>query len=150
GFGTGIILLENLRGPLTMNGGSKGNTFTILDTLPNLTTTLNSGLGIDTVTVKGTTGPLVVNGQNGRDKVNIFSSSATSVQGDATTPNAASFSQVSVNDPSTTGRNVTMGIGADGFGFINNLLQGKIRYKVADTAGVVVNAGTGNDTFTIT
>src|SRR5262249_10300146 len=140
---------------LTVNGGAGGNTFTVNDTRDpggffHGTTTVNSGLGADTVVVQATVAPVVINGQGGADKVNVLPSSATSVQGAITLTNQANFSRLSVGDTSSSGRNVTMGIGADGFGFINNLLPATIRYKVADTNAVVVNAGTGADTFTIT
>jgi hypothetical protein len=148
---TGIAEVDLTTENLIVNAGSGRNTFNITNTPLGLTTTtLNTGLGADTVTVKGTRGPLVVNDQGSADTVNVFPSSATWIQGGITVTNQANFSRLSVSDASTTGRNVTTGIASDGFGFINNLLPTTIRYKFADTIAVVVNAGTGNDNFTIT
>ncbi len=58
-------------GPLTVEGGSGGNTFTVTGT-PG-TTILDSGTGNDTVDVQGTTSgnPLTIHGQDGTDTVDI-------------------------------------------------------------------------------
>jgi hypothetical protein len=149
GPGTGDVRVDPTTESLVLNAGSGGNIFNIDDTESNVTETLNTGLGVDTVNVKGTHGALVVNGQGGADTVNVLPSSATSVRGDVTVTNQFNFSQLNVSDTSSTGRTVAMGIGADGFGFIDGLLPANVRYKAGDVSAVRVNAGTGADTFTI-
>ncbi len=58
---------------LTINGGSGGNTFTVVDTPASVITTINTGAGNDTTTVDatGSGGTLTINGQSGTDAVTI-------------------------------------------------------------------------------
>jgi hypothetical protein len=63
---------------------------------------------------------------------------ARAVQGDVTITNQGSFTQVNVNDGADVlGRDVTLGVDANGFGFISGLAQGTVRFKAADTLGVI-------------
>src|SRR5262249_31342545 len=140
GLGGALIDYDGLIGSVNINGGSGGNKFNVDGTVLNVTTNLNTGTGIDTVNVKGTQGALVVNGQSGHDTVNITESNAQTVKGGVTITNSGSFTALNVNDSSTAGRNVTMGVGSDRFGFIKNLTPGQIRYFFNDVSAVRVNA----------
>jgi len=56
---------------LTIEAGSGGNAINVADTGAGFTTTLDSGAGTDVVNIQGTNGPLVLDGQAGRDRVTI-------------------------------------------------------------------------------
>jgi hypothetical protein len=67
---------------LVIKGGVGGNTFTVFDTPRNnvpVTTTLSTGGGNDTTTVRGAKGPLIINGQAGNDRIRFlnFADTAT-------------------------------------------------------------------------
>jgi uncharacterized repeat protein (TIGR01451 family) len=58
---------------LVVKGGSGGNTFDVLDTIPNAVNELDTGAGNDTVHVGFVAGggPLTINGQAGQDMVDV-------------------------------------------------------------------------------
>jgi acrosin len=137
---------------LTVNGDGSGNTFNVQDTGAGATTTLNTGIGSDLVDVQGTTGALAINGQSGADTVIVGSNtSVQAVKGDVTVTNNGNFTQLTVSDASDpNAHNVSMGVGADGFGFISGLAQGTVRYKSNDVSAVLVNGPQAGSTFTVT
>jgi len=63
----------------TINGGSGGNLFTVTNTIPNVTSSFNTGPSFDTLDLEGTATGSVVNidGNGAADQVNIGSSPAT-------------------------------------------------------------------------
>jgi hypothetical protein len=95
---------------LTVKGGGGGNIFSITNTGVGFTTNLNSGLGQDIVDVQGTTGPLAIQGQDGRDRVSLdgFNTPITSffapgstlsaIKGTVSVANANSLTDLVVND----------------------------------------------------
>ncbi len=58
-------------GALNIAMGSGGNSFTVTNTAPGASTTINSGTGSDTVDVVATSSPLTVNTQTGTDTINV-------------------------------------------------------------------------------
>jgi hypothetical protein len=135
---------------VVFNGGSGGNTFTVLDTIATVDTTINSGLGTDTVNVQGTTGALRVNGQDGRDTVNVgLNGSVQGIKGALTVTNAGSFSALNVDDHlDHTGRIVTMNV-AGGLGTITGLAPATIAYLDGHVSSVTVSGGDGGNTFIV-
>jgi hypothetical protein len=134
---------------LTINGGTGGNTFTVASTPSNafgLSTTLNSGTGADTVTVQTTTGPLTVNGQDGRDTVTIGNAGNTQgIRGAVSVTNAASFTALTVDDSAdAVSRTATINVGA-----VLGLSPAAINYVQADLSSLTVNGGTRGNRFTV-
>jgi hypothetical protein len=64
--------LADVASPITINGGSGGNTFAILST-GSQTLNLNSGTGNDSVNVQALSGPLNLDGNGGSDTVTLGS-----------------------------------------------------------------------------
>lgn len=58
---------------LVLKGGSGGNTFNVVNTIPNAVNMLDTGAGTNTVNVQFVSGnaPLTINGQGGHDTVNV-------------------------------------------------------------------------------
>jgi hypothetical protein len=114
--------------------------------------TVNSGTGKDTVRVLANARPMTINGNNGRDRVVLGrGASVQEIAADVTITNAASFTQVVLDnsaDPQL--RNVTVGIDENVFGFVTGLAPATVRFKSADTAGLVVAAGSGGHKFDVT
>jgi hypothetical protein len=107
---------------LSIYGGSGGNTFYVLDTPSTYTGTnagytwIDSGAGIDTVNIFGTTGGLYVNGQGGHDYVyvgtnytNLGYGSTTAIYGFVYAFNPAGSTSLVVDDSlDTVGRTASL------------------------------------------
>jgi acrosin len=135
---------------INLQGGSGGNTFNVKDTLVDVTTTLNTGLGNNIVNVQGTTGPLVINGQGGIDAVRVGSNgNAQGLAGALTITNLGGFTKLFVDDHlDHTGRVVTMNV-AKGVGTIAGLSPATIAYNEANVSAVSVVGGDGGNSFDV-
>jgi hypothetical protein len=117
--------------PVTIDGGSGGNTFNVvtLPTSPVRTIDLNAGGGSDTVNVQATAGALVINGQGGTNTL--------------VGPNALSTWNV-------TGTNAG-NVGVTTFSNVQNLAGGTANdvFKLSNGAGVAgtVTGGGGSNTL---
>jgi hypothetical protein len=144
---------------LTLNGGSGGNTFTILDTPHTflgrpVTTTINSGSGTDTVNVQGASSLILeVEGQSGADSVRLgrFGSLQGIVTDFLDITNARGRSQLTVDDPAdVVGRTVLMQTFGGGDASIEGLSQSLIiGYNGFEISSLTINAGSGGNTFNI-
>jgi hypothetical protein len=140
---------------LTVNGTNTGFTsgvFTVLDTPRNAVTTLNTGADNSAVHVQGTTGALVINATGGNQHVDIgLNNSVASIHGAVTLSNSIGETGLAVLDAKgPAAPNVTMGVDAQGFGFISGLAPAPIKYAQNDVSGVTVDGPQGGATFTIT
>src|SRR5262249_54273350 len=119
-------------------------------------TTLNTGGGTDTVYVKGTAGPLVVNG-GGPLAATIGSLGRTQdVHGNVTIndPPAGAYAPVIVDDHNAgAARTYTLGqatLGGAPYGTVAGQEGGAtIAYKYADTSSAVVWSGGGTDVVNV-
>jgi acrosin len=127
---------------LTVDGGTGGNSFTVTGT--STPTTLNSGAGDDTVTVKATAsaGPLTIDGDNGHDTVTISNSgTAQNILGTVTVQSTNGVIDLAVSDSSdSVGRNVVVANTG-----ITGLSPAAIHYVVAQLNSLSVQLGSGND-----
>lgn len=135
---------------VTVNGGKGGNTVTVTDTLPRISTTVNTGTAADSVFIQRTTGPLTINGQNGADDVAVgLGGSLQSITGVLTVTNLGNYSTLSLVDyADPIQRTVTMDVGAT-YGTVSGLSPALIRYRKQDVRALTVSAGDGSDSFTI-
>jgi RTX calcium-binding nonapeptide repeat (4 copies) len=111
GFPTGgdIVLRGADLRSLAIHAGSGGNTFRIHDTPTSatpggLTTSVDTGIGGDMVTVDGTTGALDLNTQGGNDNVFVGSTNGGlgRIQGAVVLPGAGGHDTLTFNDQLTT------------------------------------------------
>jgi hypothetical protein len=135
---------------LTVNGGSGGNTFNVLDTSTAAATTLATGSGNNQINVQATTGALTVNDQGTQDAVNVGQGgSAQGIKGALTVTSTGSHTKLSVDDHlDHTGRVVTMDV-ANGSGTITGLAPVTITYPEAAVSSVSVGGGDGGNTFNV-
>ncbi len=75
-----VDFLQDGIAALNVTGGSAGNAFVVNGTGSSFTTNLNTGTGDDAVSVHTTSGPLNINGTDGRDSV-IIGDASYGVQG---------------------------------------------------------------------
>jgi hypothetical protein len=140
---------------LAVSGGSAGNTFNVTGTPTNqfgtLTTTLNTGAGTDAVNVQTTEGPLVVNGNAGRDTVVLGSlapnlgGTLASLSGAVTVTNSGSSTSLTLDDSgSSSPKQVTVTDGG-----ITGLAPTPIDFVAAELSPLTVDAGSGSDTFDV-
>jgi hypothetical protein len=143
---------------VVVNGAGSGNTFNVQDTFGAADTTLNTGLGADTVNVQGTTGALTVNGQDGADIVNVgLNGSVQGIKGALTITNAGDFSALNVDDHlDHTGRTVTMNDFnvvttnvLNAIGTITGLAPATITYPDGGVSSVTVSGGDGGNTYIV-
>jgi len=148
-----VLRTENLN----MNGGGGGNTFEVLDTVSRnlpVNTTLNTGNGIDTVNVRGTTGAVTIDGQSSNDKVNVGVGNTRKLNGPVTV--RSQFGRVALNvddSTDTVARNVMFATnGANGS--ITGLSPAVITYVQDDLDSLTVSGpklavGAAGNTFTV-
>jgi hypothetical protein len=142
---------------LTVNAGAHGNTVYVEDTIGNYSfqnTVVNTGYGQDQVFIEGTTGPLTLNGQSGKDTVQIGNGDRkmVDVNGNVLVTNTGSFTNLVLdNSGDTSGHQVTMATsGANGT--VSGLSFGVITYVQNDISELQVMGGgssTSGNTFTI-
>ncbi len=148
---------------MTIDGGSGGNTFVINSTPVNdedptvnrLLTTLNSGAGADTVTVRGTNGPTNVDGQSGRDSVTIGNdvNGVQSILGEVTVTNPSFYTDLTIDDRADP----TAQPGADkgqpsvviSEGAVTGLAPAPIYYQQLDLGSLSVLGDDHGNTFTV-
>jgi hypothetical protein len=131
---------------LVLTGGSGNNTYSVASTLATYPTTLNTGCGIDTVNVLGSTGPLFVNNGGSGNRV-MLSNAATTLAG---------VGHVILNDPSNRAA-----VTVDDSGFTGSTDYTLTSTQVAaaawpnflliynDPASLTLDGGTGVDQFNI-
>ncbi len=131
---------------LTVLGGSGGNSITVVNTAPVMTTTLHSGAGADTVTILATTGPLMVDGDAGSDDVQVGDAgSMQAVAGPVTVGSTSGTTALSLNDSSdTVGQTATITAGS-----VSGLAPATISFTGARLGSLSVNGGSGGNTFTV-
>ena len=133
----------------TINGGTGGNRFTVVNTPKNgmmLTTQLNGGTGADTVTVQATSGPLNIQGQNGADTVTVGNLGNTQgITGVVDVRNTLSFTALTIDDSAdAVGRTVTISATS-----VTGIAPAAITYLQADIRSLTVNGGSGGNAITV-
>jgi hypothetical protein len=153
GMGAMIRYRSNDVSSVTVNGGTAGNSFTIRNTVDNSSspvTVVNSGIGNDTVNVLGSTGALTINGQNGRDSVNLFvTDPSKSIKKGLFVDNRGGFTALNVDASAFSGpENVTLDVNGL-VGSISGLTPVAIGYNIDDFSSVTVSGGSGNNNFVV-
>jgi uncharacterized protein (TIGR03118 family) len=82
---------------LNLSGGKGSNTYTIVSTPPAIPTTLNTGSGMNSVTVQATSGPLTINDQ-GIDTLTVVNTAAGSINGPVTLIGNPASTDVTLDD----------------------------------------------------
>jgi hypothetical protein len=136
---------------INVNGGNGGNTFIVENTANNSAsplTILTAGAGKNSVTVRRTSGPLLVDGQGGADLVDVGGGSVQNIKAPVTVGNLAGFSTLVVdNSADTVNRVMTMSVGT--FGTIAGLAPATISYLANEVNQVQVLGGNGTNQYTI-
>ena len=138
---------------LTIDGGNQGNAFLIEG--PPASTTLNTGKGSDNVFVESTTAPLIVNGQDGLDRVNIGLNGSTQFIGNSVfITNTGGYTAVDVDDSvdkiAQTGILYTrLALGLP-LTVLDGLTPGgDISLLAKNLSSLTIHAGSGGNTFRI-
>lgn len=116
GLAPAPIVFEKTLRSVTVHGGRGGNTFIVTDSLSG-PLTLNTGTGDDAVSLRRTGGPVLVNGQAGRDTVTVGGGTGTAaVRGSVDVTNAAGATALTVDDAAnpSAGNAVLSVSGSDG------------------------------------
>jgi hypothetical protein len=157
GLAPGVINYESadLANPITIYGGSGGNTFNI----PGIvnTTDLYSGAGTDHVNILATPAGSVLNleGQMGNDTVNVGNAgSVQGIFGTVNIENTHAYDTLTIDDSADpTPRNATLSTSTpagDGpWESLTGLAPGTINLEVGDVNSTAINDGTGGNTFNI-
>lgn len=156
--GVSRTLIYRELGSLTINGGDRGNVFFISNT-PAVPVTLNTGLGVDTVNVFGTTGALIINGKDSRtkngpdgiDTVTIGSGgSVQSIRNTVSVTNTGAYTALTVdNFLDTAARSATLSR-AGGSTVLSGLTPGgNIVAITRDLRSLSILTGSGKNTFRI-
>lgn len=148
---------------VTVRGGRFGNTFTVDGTFATSAgnvTTIDAGLGADTVNVLRTGGQLTVNGQNGQDTVNVGASAGSifgtaNIKGKVFVTNTGSRTALNVSDSRAaipfngTGHAVTLDhtAGTSGLGTVSGLADANIQYVNNDVRSVTLTGSDFADAF---
>src|SRR5262249_464268 len=118
---------------------------------------LRQGIGADTVNVRATDGPLIIEGQNGDDIVTIGSANGVQdIKGTVRINNAQGSTALTVSDQGNPfGRTaVTLGTGIGGdnkvVGKITNLAPAEISYDFPRIRSLQITGGSGGNTFNVT
>jgi hypothetical protein len=145
---------------VSFSGGSGGNTVVIDDTFKNAvgsTTVVNTGAGRDSVSVKGTTGQLFLNGQSGQDSVFVGSAFGTAnIKGNVFLTNVGSRTDLTVSDFNVSlalngvGRAVTLDHASTpggNTGTITGLAPALVQYTSNDVRSVTLTGSNFADAF---
>jgi hypothetical protein len=149
-LGASVITYDPARlATLYINGGTKGNTYTVLNagaTGSPLITTLNTGNGVDNVFVRATSGRLNVYGMNGLDNVHIGDAgSVAAIAGAIYVNNVNNRSALFIDDfANTASKNWLFNPSA-----ITNLAPGVINYVGSSTRSLEINTGAADDVANI-
>jgi Ca2+-binding RTX toxin-like protein len=145
GLAPALIAFSNLK-VLTVNGGTGGNSFTLTNTPPGITTNLNSGTGKDKVFVQatGAGSTLTIDGQGGTDAVSLGNAGNTgAILGAVSVKNTGGTTNLTVDDGAdTAGRTLTLTDTQ-----ITGLTATAITY--ANLGALTLNTGSGNDTASV-
>jgi hypothetical protein len=150
GLGTGIITYNpDDLATLIVNGGGKGNTYTVQGagtTTSPLITTLNTGNGVDNVFVNATSGRLNIYGNNGLDNVRIGNAgSLANIKGVIYVNNVGNRSAIFIDDyATTTSKNWLFNASA-----VTNLAPAVINYVGSSTRLLEISTGTADDVANI-
>ena len=142
--------LSDTASPISITGGSGGNTFTIAGAASNQTINLDAGTGSDTVNVTYTLAPLNIDGGGGNDQVNIGSNYTGGINGAVHVTDTGGAAAVLVDDHLDTGSNtVTVDDGQ-----LTGLSPAAITWTPTATgsggvASLHVLGGTGSDTWNV-
>jgi hypothetical protein len=145
--GSGRINTNDRMSNVTLSGGSGANTYNVNSTGAITVTTVNTGTGNDNVNVESAARPLTVNVQGtgtnvihmspvGQNLDNIVAVVHVNGSGGNTT--------LSVDDQKKTTQRL-FGIGANVVAY-----SGGVAIAFSNMANVVVNGGSGNNTYTVT
>ncbi|HET6246254.1 MAG TPA: hypothetical protein VFE47_01020 [Tepidisphaeraceae bacterium] len=150
GLGTTSYRPIDLQSPLTINGGSGGNTFAVNGTARPADTVLNAGVGNDTVNVFATGGDtLDINGQGGSDTVTIggvANVGMQEIQGAVNVSNTLGLTSLILDDSQdTSGKFATLTAAS-----LTGLCPGFISWVATDIDSLRVSGGTGGNTFVVT
>jgi hypothetical protein len=157
GLAPGTIHLANHAATdLTIFGGSGGNTFNVLSTLPNVTTNLSTGTGNDTTNIQatGAASALNVYGQAGMDTVNIgskapnFGGTLANIHGALLISNVTGQTFLNLDDSGDGTANANVQVNADS---IVGLGTGgaSIDFSPDGIAALNVLGGSGGNVFTV-
>ena len=155
GIATTTYRPGDLTSPLTLDGGSGGNTFQVNNTSAYFTTLLNTGTGNDIVNVLATgNSELDINGQNGQDTVNLGGSTGAilgtqGLTGSIYVNNTNGTTALSLDDSqNSVSRTVTLS-DAGGTDTIQGLTPGTIDATDSGLGSLTVLGGTGGNNFTV-
>jgi hypothetical protein len=156
GLAPGAINYDNTVTSLTIDGGTGGNIFNVIGTLPSGSTTdLNTGTGADTVNATATGGGTVnIHGQNGADTVTLGGSTSAplgmqGLSGTINVDNAGALTTLTLDDSQdTTAQAATLADNGT-TGLVAGLSPATISYTDIDLSGLTVKGGSGGNTFTV-
>ncbi len=140
---------------LTINGGSGGNTFDVINATGEVPVELNTGSGDDTVNVYAAgDADLVINGQAGDDTVTLGASITAplgmqGLTGDITVGNASGSTALILDDSEDTAGQAASMTDDGTTGTVTGLTPATIYYTEADISSLTVNGGSGGNTFDI-
>jgi len=143
----------DLNSPLTVDGGSGGNTFIVNNTTSFVTTDLNTGTGADTVNVFATgTNTLNIDGQAGADTVTLGGLAGVGMQdlnGTINVTNDTGLTNLILDDSQdTTGRNPTFSNNGTTT-TVTGLSPATITYTNAEINTLTVKYGSGLNGMTV-
>ena len=153
GIATTTYRPGDLASPLTINGGSGGNTFNVNHTTSFVTTDLNTGTGVDMVNVFATgNNSLTIDGQAGADTVTLGALAGVGMQhltGMIDVTNTTGSAALILDDSQdTTGQTATLTDNGT-TGSVTGLSPATINYTDADIRSLIINGGSGGNTFTV-
>jgi hypothetical protein len=134
---------------LSVFGGGGDNTYTIAATPADTSMTLDTGGGVDTVNVRGTSSPLTVttsggSGGGGNDVVNVGLGSTQGIFGPVSVFNNPSYDHLNVDDSADAGnRTVTLAVSS-----ITGLFPAVIVYGLYEVNTLSVSGGSGANAYT--
>jgi hypothetical protein len=140
---------------LTVNGGSGGNAFNVNNTTAQAPTTLNTGVGADTVGVISTgNAALNINGQGGSDRVTLGALTTApfgmqGLKGTIKVTNALGMTGLILDDSADPNGQTATFTTTGMTGVVSGLSPATITYNDTEISGLTVNGGSGSNTFTI-
>jgi len=142
---------SELLSPLTLNGGSGGNTFVVNNTTKYVTTDINTGAGNDTVDVFATGGQsLNIEGQSGSDNVTLGALANIGTQSLSGVINVTSILGVTgltLDDSENSSGEIASLSGGDTTRTVTGLSPATINYDKAAISRVTIIGGSGGNTL---
>jgi len=142
---------SELLSPLTINGGSGGNTFIVNDTTSYVTTDLNTGPGSDTVDVFATgTQTLNIEGQGGSDNVTLGALADIGMQdltGVINVTNALGVTALTLDDSEDTSGETASLAGGGTTRTVTGLSHATINYSKTAVSRLTIIGGSGSNTL---